>query len=320
MSCPYRGGRGARRVVSPVAGAKEARDVDESKPATPVFLAIGHAVKDVVPGGWRWGGTVTYAALLARAWGLPVAVVTSLAAEDAPGYQALLGDGALLHVVPAPATTTMENTYTETGREQRLHAKATQILPRHVPAAWRSASVVLVGPVLHDVSTKFAGFFPEESLVGLTTQGRLRGHNRGRIYRRLWPRAEHEFPAYDVLFFSDEDVGFSVPLAEAYAELAPLALETRGDEGARLFDSVKRKAYEFDAAPARDVDPTGAGDVFAAAFLITYAAGGDPIAAAYHANAAAACSIEREGVNGIPTWEQVEARLRSALDLDDRKA
>ena len=278
----------------------------------PILLAIGHAVKDVVPGGWRWGGTVTYAALLARAWGLPVAVVTSLAAEDVPGYQALLGDGVLLHAVPAPATTTMENTYTETGREQRLHAKATQIMPRHVPAAWRGARVVLVGPVLHDVSTKFAGFFPKESLVGITIQGRLRGHNRGRIYRRLWPRAEHEFPAYDVLFFSDEDVGFSVPLAEAYAELAPLALETLGDDGARLYDSVKHTFYEFDAAPARDVDPTGAGDVFAAAFLITYAASGDPLAAGHCANAAAACSIEHAGAHGIPTWEQVTARLESA--------
>ncbi len=294
--------------------------MDDSDSITPVFLAVGHAVRDIAPGGWRWGGTVTYAALLARAWGLPVAVVTSLAAEDVPAYRALLGDGVLLHAVPAPATTTMENTYTETGRDQRLHAKATQILPRHVPTAWRGARVALVGPVLHDVSTKFAGFFPEESLVGLTIQGRLRGHNRGRIYRRLWPRADHEFPAYDALFFSDEDVGFSVPLAEAYAELAPLALETLGDEGARLYDTVKRKVYELDAAPARDVDPTGAGDVFAAAFLITYAASGDPIAAAYHANAAAACSIEREGVNGIPIWEQVVERLRSALELDGRRA
>ena len=121
----------------------------------------------------------------------------------------------------------------------------------------------------------------------------------------------YEFPAYDVLFFSLEDVRYSIPLAEAYAELAPMAVMTRGSDGAMLFHDGK--FYELNALPARPVDLTGAGDVFAAAFMLKFAESGDPIAAFSYANAAAACSIERVGASGMPTVRQVEARLRAAL-------
>lgn len=277
---------------------------------TPAFLTIGHAARDIAPDGWRWGGTVTYTALLARAWGVSTAVVTALASADVSRYRKTLGREVSLHALPSPATTTMENTYTDAGRRERVHARAAQIKPHHVPAAWRRSPIVLVGPILHDVSTKFSGFLPKESFVGMTIQGRLRSHRGGRMYRQLWHRAEHEFPAYDVLFFSLEDVRYSIPLAEAYAELAPMAVMTRGESGATLFHDGK--FYELDALPARPVDLTGAGDVFAAAFMLTFAGSGDPFAAFHHANAAAACSIEHNGASGMPTRRQVEARLSAA--------
>lgn len=286
--------------------------MDGTEQDTPSFLTIGHAARDITPDSWRWGGTVTYAALLARAWGLRAAVVTALAREDVLGYQALLGDDVLLHVVPSPATTTMENIYTDEGRQQLVHAKAARIEPRHVPLAWRNTPVILVGPILHDISTKFSGFFPEESLVGMTIQGRLRSHRGGRVYKQLWHRAEHEFPAYDALFFSIEDVRYNMPLAEFYAALAPMAVMTRGSDGAsRIHDG---KFYELDALPAQPVDLTGAGDIFAAAFMLCYAEFGDQVVAHYYANAAAACSIEHVGASGIPTFQQAKARLRLALE------
>jgi sugar/nucleoside kinase (ribokinase family) len=283
--------------------------VNPDSQTTPDFLAIGHAARDLVHGGRQWGGTVTYAALLAHAWGVSTAVLTALAAADVPNYRRLLGGEVHLQAVPSPATTTMENIYSETGREQRLHARAAQIKPHHVPTAWREAPIVLVGPILHDVSTKFSGFFPKESFVGLTIQGRLRSHRSGRVYRQLWHRAEREFPAYDVLFFSIEDVRYSIALAEAYAELAPLAVMTRGNDGATLFHNGK--FHEIAAYPAQAVDLTGAGDVFAAAFMLSYVVSRDPVTACYYANAAAACSVEHTGASGMPSREEVSARLHT---------
>ncbi len=282
----------------------------ESEQATPAFLVIGHAARDLVPGGWRWGGTVTYAALLARAWDVPTAVLTSLAAEDVPGYQALLGEDVLLHALPSPVTTTMENIYTDAGRRQLLHAKAARIEPGHVPAAWREAPIVLAGPIIGETSTRFGASFSPGTLAGMTIQGRLRSHQRGRVYTRRWTRAAHEFPPYTVIFFSDEDVGGSERLGRHYASQTRFAVMTQGDGGATLFEHGRISRHA--AFPANPRDPTGAGDIFAAAFLLHYAAKRDAAAACQHANAAAACSIERVGADEMPTPAQVAARMRSA--------
>jgi sugar/nucleoside kinase (ribokinase family) len=62
------------------------------------------------------------------------------------------------------------------------------------------------------------------------------------------------------------------------------------------------------AFPAESVDPTGAGDVFAAALLVYLHRTGDLERAAGYAHATAAFCIEGEGVEGLPTAEQVERR------------
>jgi len=73
----------------------------------------------------------------------------------------------------------------------------------------------------------------------------------------------------------------------------------------------------FPTRPAHEVDPTGAGDVFAAAFLIRLRetaqspTGEDPWEAARFANVVASFSVEGPGVSAIPRREQVEAYLNT---------
>ena len=71
----------------------------------------------------------------------------------------------------------------------------------------------------------------------------------------------------------------------------------------------------FFAAPAmpleRVVDPTGAGDVFAAAYLVGYRETGEPLEAARFASCAASICVEAGGLAGVPTLGQVNARLAS---------
>jgi sugar/nucleoside kinase (ribokinase family) len=57
------------------------------------------------------------------------------------------------------------------------------------------------------------------------------------------------------------------------------------------------------------VDPTGAGDVFAAAFLCHLHASGNPREAADFANRVAACSVEKIGFASIPTRAEVVDRF-----------
>ncbi len=65
------------------------------------------------------------------------------------------------------------------------------------------------------------------------------------------------------------------------------------------------------AFPATERDPTGAGDVFAAALLVRLHETGDPLDAARFAARVAAASIEGRGVSMVPTRVEVERWLKA---------
>lgn len=59
----------------------------------------------------------------------------------------------------------------------------------------------------------------------------------------------------------------AVAAAKALAEYVPLAVVTRGARGVVAVDSANGAVVEVDAVPVTVIDPTGAGDVFVAAFM-----------------------------------------------------
>ena len=67
----------------------------------------------------------------------------------------------------------------------------------------------------------------------------------------------------------------------------------------------------MEAFPETEVDPTGAGDTFASAFLIRLHETGDIDEAARFGAAAASLSISGIAAEAIPTRAQVEDRLRA---------
>ena len=87
----------------------------------------------------------------------------------------------------------------------------------------------------------------------------------------------------------------------------PLTVVTAGAAGALLY--VNGDRFEVKPRAAREVDPTGAGDVFAAAFLLHYQRDGDPWAAAEAATCAASLSVEGEGWSTVPDSATLEAAL-----------
>ena len=71
------------------------------------------------------------------------------------------------------------------------------------------------------------------------------------------------------------------------------------------------------ACRAASVDPTGAGDVFAASFMVALDELEDPFEAARFANCTAALSIEGKSTTTIPTRAQVEERLQRNEWIDN---
>ncbi len=117
-------------------------------PVEPVdYLVLGHVTEDLTSAGPRLGGTAAFSALTAHALGLRVGIVTS--ASESTSLAALDG----LHVVRVPAahTTTFENQETAHGRVQIVHQQAAPIPFASVPEAWRGASIIHLGPVVHEI-------------------------------------------------------------------------------------------------------------------------------------------------------------------------
>lgn len=268
------------------------------------YLVVGHVVQDVTAGGYTVGGTATYSSITARNLGRRPGIVTRLAPDFVS--PAALHDIAMARA-PAAETTTFENTYRGGRRQQRLLALADPIAPEDVPAEWRAAPIVHLGPVARELDSRFLSLFPG-ALLGVTPQGWLREWDDSRLVRnRAWLQARDVLPQVDVLVLSEEDLNGDLDLMAEYAALTHLAVMTQGPLGCTVYvDGAARAVYGF---PADPVDPTGAGDVFAAAFLIRFQETGDAWQAARFANAAAALSVQAPGVSGIPTRDQVTARL-----------
>jgi sugar/nucleoside kinase (ribokinase family) len=270
------------------------------------YLVIGHVTRDRAPEGrFTVGGTVTYAARTAQALGCRVGVITSAGegldlAEALPDVETLR--------VPASATTTFDNRYSPTGRVQTIHAVAAPLTPEVVPPTWRMARVVHLGPVARECDPALADLFPN-TFVGLTPQGWMRRwDSTGRVRRAPWENADALLPRADAVVLSEEDVGGDETLVARWATHTRALALTRGAAGCTVYAASVRQ--ELPAPRVIEVDPTGAGDVFAAVFFTRLQQGDDPWKAARLANCIAALSVTRPGLSGTPTPEEV-ARCRA---------
>ena len=270
---------------------------------TPEFVVIGHVVLDVVREGWRLGGTAAFAAVQAQRLGLKVGMVTRVG-TDVNLQEAL--PGVAVAGRPSEETTRFVNEYEGGRRRQRVPSQAAVVAIDDVPEEWRAAPVVLVGPVCGEVPAEL-GASLESSLTGVSAQGWLRRVDRARrVRRQAWTGAPF-WKGSQVLFVSDEDLGRRSDQLVAWEREVAIVAVTRARRGAKVRDRMGWRRIE--AFPAREVDPTGAGDIFAAAFLVRYHETQDAAAATRFASAASACSVEGVGVERVATRAEVEERL-----------
>jgi len=272
------------------------------------FLVLGHLTRDEQPdGSFTLGGAVTFAAIAARNLGYRVDILTC-AAENFPEPE-LLHDIEIVRI-PSPTTTTFRNVYTQGKRRQFVRDVALPITAAHLPAEWRQVKIALLGPLAGELDAEMARAFSDETLVAVSPQGWMRQWDEtGRVKPRAWIEAAEILPHVDVLILSEEDLGGYTERLSPYIALAPLVALTRGPEGVTIYRKRERP-LDVPAFPTRVVDPTGAGDSFAAGFLIRLYETNDVLQAARFANATASLAIESFGAAMMPTRAQVEERLR----------
>jgi sugar/nucleoside kinase (ribokinase family) len=169
--------------------------------------------------------------------------------------------------------------------------------------------VVHLAPLNQEVDpallTAFSG-----GLLMVTPQGWMRGwDDEGVVHAVPWAHAEAALARADVAVFSVDDVP-DPALRARYVDRGRLVVVTENRRGCLVYERGKQPWRSHAFRPAREVDPTGAGDVFAAAFAVQYHRTGNPRRAADFANCAASFALEKRAWQGVPTAEAVADRLR----------
>ena len=273
------------------------------------YLVIGHVTQDVAGDGFTVGGTATYSAVTATSLGLTARVLT---ASDSDGCAMLTEAppvvGVTARCLPSPTATVFCNTYSEDGRQQRVLSVATHLRLADLPPDWLACDIAHLGPVAQEVDADFVGAFPQTATLGVTPQGWLRSWDRdGRISPLPWLPTPQRLAAMTALVLSEDDVGGRLELIEYYVRHCPVTVVTKGYRGCTLYVNGKRTSLP--TRPAVEVDPTGAGDVFAAAFFVRLHETQDAVEAARFANVVGSFSVEGVGTAAIPRRSVVESWL-----------
>ncbi len=292
----------------------------------PDIVVVGAATRDVDPDkrrGWRPGGGVSYGALLLARVGLRVGAVVGL---DRVAIEA--GEPAALHeagveVVPVELrhAPVFDNREAASGRRQTCLDASDPMPASATPREWRDARTFLLAPVAGELGREWASVPDPDAIVALGWQGLLRRLVPGEEPVRLPPRAGPVEARADIAAISREDV----PVESAGDRLEALLgragqsiAVTSGRSGGVYLWRTRAgdiAAHQWRAVPARrEVDPTGAGDVFLAALLAARLILGDdpsrPGAALRFAAVAASLSVEDVGLAAVPDLAQIRARIR----------
>lgn len=281
------------------------------------LLLVGPVTVDQIGGQRMTGGAVTYGAQVAAAFGIRARILT-IAGPDAD-----LGplEGHDVEVVEDAHSVTFVFEQRADGRAMRVPEQPSRPLTANdLPSDWREPGTLMVAPLIDgdvDVAS-FESVAAASSRVGVITQGlqrRLDEEYRVEIVAPLSYSLVHNCSHSYTLFRSQREAALW-PSAESERALSRGArlVTTLGSRGAELVTGDGR--LQVEAFPTtREVDATGAGDVFATALILALDEGEQ--AAAQIAAAFAAASVEQIGPAPLPNLSEIERRLATARSTAD---
>jgi 1D-myo-inositol 3-kinase len=264
----------------------------------PELLILGHVTRDEIGDDVRLGGAAGFTARAAAAFGLRTALVTA-APPGSPLLDELRGlEGLTMQVVPSETMTTFMLDYTGPRRRLVMRAAAAPLRPGDIPAPFRKATAVYVGPVAGECDRALVESLDPGAFVCAGLQGWLRRADaQGRIEAALLPEVSDPPRNLRAAVLSEEDHPQAEEIAERLVARGVVVALTRGARGATLF--VSGQQQHVPAAPALETDPTGAGDVFGLVFGIALARAASPQEAARLAALAAARVVEGPGLGTL---------------------
>lgn len=290
----------------------------------PTLLVVGAASRDIHtpdPRGWRLGGTISYSSIAAARLGVRVRALIGVdeAAATAAELDVLRDAGVEVHLVGLSTGPIFDNRQTPTGRVQHAHSASDRVRVGGLPLGWSTPDYALLGPVAGELSDEWAGVFPETTFVALAAQGLVRALTPGKLVKRLPLRRTALVTRADAMLVSAEDIAAGAPPVRELLRPGQELLVTNGAQGALQLrrDGSRLRGRYMPPLPRREaIDPTGAGDVFLAAWLATRmltGGGRDDDDRGWRAlavaSAMASLSVERQTLEETPTLADLCAVL-----------
>lgn len=197
------------------------------------------------------------------------------------------------------------------------------LTPDQVPASFLRARGAHLAPSQLGVVTAMLDLFRPTGMTIVADPGHQLAAHRLDALAPVLMRLDAFLP-------SEVELAALVPGERPAAALAILARHCPGavavklgPEGVLVLDRTSGETVRVPAAPARTLDPTGAGDAFCGGFLAGFVETGDPVLAARFGAIAAARIVERFGADGALPIDRDAARaalLRSPLPSETARA
>jgi len=271
--------------------------------AGPIVLVVGHVTHDRYGPELVAGGSAYYGALTHRGLGADVRLATAVG-DDFACDPALAG--LACHARRAGTTTSFANDYRGDRRVQRTEGQAPAIRAADLPPGWRRCDLLHLAPVMGEVDLGAWIGAVDARLVGIAIQGWIKRAAGRAVVPSPWAIDAAALAGVNAACLGEEDLRDQGDLLDRLVAAIPIVALTRGRAGCDVI--VRGRTTRVGIHPARELDPTGAGDAFAAGFLLSLARGRPAIEAAQVGAAAASIVVEGRAGDALPRVPQAWRR------------
>jgi len=293
------------------------------------LVTVGHFALDWIvrknlKSRWTLGGPPTYVSLSAKALGANVSAISKVGSDFSDEYITWLSrNGIDLRGVKRTngPTTRFRIVYDDTTETLQLIARCEPIgledLEREV-----KTKAIHIAPIADEISSRAAlTLCRHGKLISLDPQGFLRRFDpNGYVHQKRW-LDKTLLKEIDILKASSRELSLATRTKDLRKGLSKarrlgprICIATMGADGVLLL-SEDASFYKVPAyTPPHVVDPTGAGDAFAGAFLVEYLESGDSVWSTAFASAAASFVVEGVGPSNFGARHQTEERAEKIME------